>query len=153
MCTHARRHRVSIMWRWIALEASRFGGIPESWPVKKTYWEWNPSKRKKCLAVNKVEMTSRPEEEFDIRHGNAKFGVCANVSVWLCYNLFTILPFLCFGMVMCILCCYVICFYIWFYRRLQLRDCMNIRRDFEHWTFKQVWDCHRLWGLLTLDWI
>jgi hypothetical protein len=27
-----------------------------------------------------------------------------------------------------------------FYKKLQLRDCMNVRRDFKLWTFKHYWE-------------
>jgi hypothetical protein len=68
----------------------------------------------------------------------------------------TTLPSLHFEMVIYILChCILgICDLVsllWFYRRLQLKDCINLRRDFELWTFKHCWDCDRLWGLLKLD--
>ena len=37
--------------------------------------EWNKPKRKKCVAVNKAEQSWRSEESFDIRLGDAEFGV------------------------------------------------------------------------------
>jgi hypothetical protein len=37
-------------------------------------------------------------------------------------------------------------FWFWFYR-LQLRDFMDFRKNFELWTFKHRWNCDRLWGL------
>ena len=36
-------------------------------------------------------------------------------------------------------------FWFWFYRRLQLRDCYEFLKKL--WTFKQHWDCNRIWGL------
>ena len=45
-------------------------------PRKAANREWNQPKRKKCVAVNNVEKSWRSEERFDIRHGNAEFGVC-----------------------------------------------------------------------------
>ena len=58
-----------------------------------------------------------------------------------------------FGVIMYILWCwkYVICFCFCFYRGLLLRDCLNLRRDFELWAFKHCWDCDRLWELLKLN--
>ena len=38
--------------------------------------ELNQPKRKKCVAVNKDERSWRSKEHFDIRHGDAEFGVC-----------------------------------------------------------------------------
>ena len=38
--------------------------------------EWKQSKRKKYVSVNKAERSWRSEEHFDIRHGDAEFGVC-----------------------------------------------------------------------------
>ena len=35
-----------------------------------------------------------------------------------------------------------------FFRWLQLRDCISLRRDSELWTFKHCWDYDILWGLL-----
>ena len=37
--------------------------------------EWNQPKREKCVAVNKAEMGWRSEEDLDIRHRDAEFGV------------------------------------------------------------------------------
>ena len=45
-------------------------------PRRATNREWNQSKKKKCVAVNKAERSWRSEEHFDIRHGDAEFGVC-----------------------------------------------------------------------------
>jgi hypothetical protein len=39
--------------------------------------EWNQPKRKKYVAANPTERTWRSEEPFDIRHGDAGFGVFA----------------------------------------------------------------------------
>jgi hypothetical protein len=36
---------------------------------------WNQPKREKCVIINKAERSWRSEESFDIRHGNAVFGV------------------------------------------------------------------------------
>ena len=55
-------------------------------------------------AVNNGERKWRSEEHFDIRHGDAEFGVCPDVLLW----------------------------------GLQLSDWMNLRRDFELWTFNIV---------------
>lgn len=38
--------------------------------------EWNHSKRKNCVSVNKAERSWRPEDWFGIRRGDAEFGVC-----------------------------------------------------------------------------
>ena len=38
--------------------------------------EWKQPKGKKFAAVNKDEKSWRSEEHFDIRHGDAEFGVC-----------------------------------------------------------------------------
>ena len=38
--------------------------------------EWNQSRRKKCVAVNKAEQTWRCGKRLDIRHGAAEFVVC-----------------------------------------------------------------------------
>ena len=45
--------------------------------------EQNQSKRKKCVPVNKATGSRRSEEHFDIRHGDAEFGVCP-VVFWSC---------------------------------------------------------------------
>ena len=38
---------------------------------------WNqPRERERDVEINKAEGTWRPEEHFDIRHGDAEFGVC-----------------------------------------------------------------------------
>ena len=37
-------------------------------------WEWKQPKKKKCVAVNKVERNWTSEECFDITHQNAEFG-------------------------------------------------------------------------------
>ena len=37
-------------------------------------WEWKQPKKKKCVAVNKVERNCTSEECFDITHQNAGFG-------------------------------------------------------------------------------
>jgi hypothetical protein len=44
---------------------------------------WSQSKRKKFVAVNKDEKSWRSEECFDIRHGDAEFGVCP-AGFWSC---------------------------------------------------------------------
>ena len=43
---------------------------------------------------------------------------------------------------------YVIYFWFWYYRGLQLRDYELQKRL---WTFKYCWDCDRLWELLKLN--
>ena len=43
---------------------------------KATNREWKQPKGKKFVAVNKDEKSWRSEEPFDIRHGDAEFGVC-----------------------------------------------------------------------------
>jgi hypothetical protein len=45
-------------------------------PRKAANREWTQSRRKKFVAVNKDERSWRSEKHFDIRHGDAKFGVC-----------------------------------------------------------------------------
>ena len=45
--------------------------------------EWNQSKREKCVAVSKAEMSWRSEEHFDIRHEDSVFGV-GPAGVWSC---------------------------------------------------------------------
>ena len=67
--------------------------------------EWNHPRRKKCVAVHKAEGSWTSEELFDIRHGDAEFGV-GLASFQSCFA--TILPSLCFGMIM-----YILCYYIW----------------------------------------
>jgi hypothetical protein len=42
--------------------------------------EWEQFKRKKCVAVNKAERSWGSEKHFDVRYGDAMFGVC---RVWL----------------------------------------------------------------------
>ena len=37
---------------------------------------WNQPKRKKCAAVSNAGRSWRSEEHFDIRRGDAEFGVC-----------------------------------------------------------------------------
>jgi hypothetical protein len=46
--------------------------------------EWNWPKRNNCVAVNKVEKSWRSEDCFDIRHGDAEFGVYTAVF-WSCF--------------------------------------------------------------------
>ena len=62
--------------------------------------EWKHSKRQKCVSFNTAEKNWIVEENFGIRHGDAKFGVCQLV---FCLALFqyvlTVLPSLCFGIV------------------------------------------------------
>lgn len=63
--------------------------------------DWNEPepKREKCVAVNKAERNWRSEEHFDIRYGDAEFGVCP-VGFQSFLSMF---PFLPFGMVIYIL--------------------------------------------------
>ena len=44
-------------------------------PRKAANREWNQPNRKKYIAINKVKWSWRSEELFDIRHGDAEFGV------------------------------------------------------------------------------
>ena len=70
--------------------------------------EWNQFKRKKCVVVNKAIWNYRSEEHFDIRHGDAEFGICPAVfSLALIQCFLTMSPSQCFRMVMYILCHYM----------------------------------------------
>ena len=120
--------------------------------------EWEQPKRKRSVAVNKAVGSCRSKECFDIRHGDAEFGVCpAGYNLALVHYFLTLSPSLHFGMAMYILCHYMLELYelpffvVYFYRWFQLRDCMNLRRDFELCTFKHCWNFERLWRLLKLQ--
>jgi hypothetical protein len=71
--------------------------------------EWNQPKREKCVAANKAKRSWRSEEHFDIRHGDAEFGVGHDVfDLALVQCSLTVLPslllaWLCTYMVMYIL--------------------------------------------------
>ncbi|KAL6092948.1 hypothetical protein STEG23_001047, partial [Scotinomys teguina] len=68
-------------------------------------WVWNQPQREKCVTVNKAEKNWRSEECFDIRHGDAEFGVSwLNFSSDLVQYFLTMLPFLPFGIVTYVLC-------------------------------------------------
>jgi hypothetical protein len=64
-------------------------------------WELNQPKKKKCVAVNKVERNWTPEVCFDITHQNAEFG---DFSAGLMVGFGPVLPYYAsFGMVRFIL--------------------------------------------------
>ena len=64
-------------------------------------WEWKQPKKKKCVAVNKVERNWTSEECFDITHQNADFGV---VSAAFLFGFGPVFPYYAtFGMVRFIL--------------------------------------------------
>lgn len=48
----------------------------------------------------------------------------------------------------CICWKYVICFWFWFYRGLQLRDCLESQERLRLWTFKLCWDCESCSGTM-----
>jgi hypothetical protein len=60
--------------------------MPEPWGYllrKAANREWKQPRRKKFVAVNKVEKRSwRSEDHFDIRHGDAEFGGCPAAFLW-----------------------------------------------------------------------
>jgi hypothetical protein len=61
---------------------------PEPWDICQgkllTVSGTSQPQRKNCVAANKAERSWRSEESFDIRHGDAEFGVCqAGFSVLL----------------------------------------------------------------------
>ena len=91
-----------LSWRPQNIEDDRAMGYL---PRKVANREWNQPKRKQCTAVNKDERSWRYEEHFDIRHGEAEFGVCpAGFGLVLVQIFFTMILFLPFGIVMYILC-------------------------------------------------
>ena len=78
-------------------------------PRKAANREWSHPKRKKCIAVQKAEQSWKSEDRFDIRHGDGEFEVCpAGFGLALVQYFLTMLPSLCFGMVMYILCHYML---------------------------------------------
>lgn len=64
--------KVKLTWRPQDVRESR---VMSSLVRKTANREWNQPKRKKFIAVNKDERSWRSEEHFDIRHGDAEFGV------------------------------------------------------------------------------
>ena len=63
--------------------------------------EWNQPKRKKFVAVNRAERSWRSEGCFDVRHGDAEFGVgSAGFGLALIQCPLTVLFPLCSGTVM-----------------------------------------------------
>ena len=83
--------------------------------------------KEKNVTVNKSGRSWGSEEHFDIRHEVVDFGILSASFVLLLHpNLLTMLPFLYFGMVMCILfhCMLEACnlFYFAFMEGLLLRD-------------------------------
>ena len=60
---------------------------PWGYPTRKAAnKEQNQPKRKQCVVVNKAERSWRYEECFDIRHGDAEFGV-RQTSFQSCFGL------------------------------------------------------------------
>ena len=53
-------------------------------PRRAADWVWSQPKRKKDVPVKKAERTWRSEEHFDIRHGDAEFGICP-AAFWHCF--------------------------------------------------------------------
>jgi hypothetical protein len=78
-------------------------------PRKATNKMWNQLKRKKCVAVKKAERSWRSEVHTDIRHGVAMFKVCS-AGFWSCLVQYflTVLPSIHSGMLMYILCHYML---------------------------------------------
>ena len=60
-----------LLWTSLEIRDARAMGYL---PRKADSREWNQPKRKKCVAVNKVERNWTPEVCFDITHQNAEFG-------------------------------------------------------------------------------
>ena len=63
-----------LLWR-----SQNIGDTSAPWDTlwrKAAKREQNQPKRKKYVAINKAERSWRSEERFDIRHGDAEFGVC-----------------------------------------------------------------------------
>jgi len=98
--------------------------------------EWNRPKRKKCVGVHELKGDG-DLKCLDIRHGVAEFGVCP-AGFQTCFG--PVFPhygplpiFLDWKCVTCTIVCwkYMICFRLRYYRGLQLRDCMKLRRDLE----------------------
>ena len=78
-------------------------------PRRDTNREYNQPTRKKSVVVHRAEQSWRPEEHFDTRHGDAEFGFCP-AGFWSCFGpVFSrFVPLLSFGMVMYILCHYML---------------------------------------------
>lgn len=65
-------------WReesWIGLENLKYWAWQNHGIPAKESWVWNLPKRKMYVVVNKTKRSWRSEKYFDIRHGDAKFGV------------------------------------------------------------------------------
>jgi hypothetical protein len=93
--------------------------MPEPWETcqgKLLTGSGNISK-KKCVAVNKAESGWRSLEYFDIRHGDAEFGVCqAGSGLALLQGCLTVLPSLHFGSTqsgLCVCVCVCVCGFLW----------------------------------------
>lgn len=87
-------------------------------------------------------MDWRPKENFDIRYGDAKFGVCP-AGIWSCFGPVSphYAPFLMFwnGNVMYILCHYMleVCFLILILQGITVKKLHESQKRF--WTLKQIW--------------
>ena len=77
--------------------------------------------------VNKLNRVADVEREhFDVRHGDAEFGICPTGLAFIQYLLAIMLPSLHFRMVMCIshaIVCwkYVICFFIFILQGFRIK--------------------------------
>ena len=60
--------------------------VNDHWVMEEINRDWNHPKRLKYVVVNKAEKSWRSKEHFDIRHGDAKFGVCP-VGFHSCFGL------------------------------------------------------------------
>ena len=164
LCMEACRGYFLKLWRWSldclgeiqnVGDARAEGYLPaqESW-----LQEWKQSKRKKCVVVNKAKRSWRAEELFDIRCVDAEFGVCSAVFLVLLWSSTSPLRSLSslsgWWCVSCATVCWkhAIFLFILIVQGLQLRDCLNLRRDFELWTFKQCRCCDRLWTITAQSW-
>lgn len=68
-------------------------------PRKAADRAWNQLKRKKCVSLDKAEMSWRFEEFFNVRHGEQSLEMALVLGLALVLCFLTIFPFFPFGMV------------------------------------------------------
>jgi hypothetical protein len=126
------RHWNKKLCSWNCLRDPKIFEMPEPWD---TCWEKlltgsGTSQRELCCSQLSTG-------ELDIRHGDAEFGVFpAVLSSCFCTG-FTHYVILCIS---CDVGGMWSAFLFWFYRGLHLSHWMNLKRDFELWTFKDCSD-------------
>lgn len=154
---------LSVLWSCenearIVLETSRWGRFQSNLPRSAVNREWNPCRERSVLHSAKMRGVGELKN-FHIRHRDPEFiafpacfqicigPVCPHYSLFLPFWISNVYPVPLYVESMWHV------FIFSFYRGLQIREYMCLKRDFEHWPFKQCCHCDGEWELSKLDYM